>query len=71
MKTWNAWLSINYTNGTKSLNFDTTDYQLFANGQKMKRLIISMFHSVPGVPRVKMERLQYRSYDANSSARPC
>jgi len=23
----------------------------------MKQLIISMFHSVPGVPRAKMERL--------------
>jgi len=25
-------------------------------GIKLKHLIISMFHNVPGVPRVKMER---------------
>jgi len=29
---------------------------MFAFSEKMERLIISMFHSVPGVPCVKMER---------------
>jgi len=30
---------------------------LFNSCQISKYLIISMFHSVPGVPRIKMERL--------------
>jgi hypothetical protein len=32
------------------------DYQLFADLLKVNKLIMSVFHNVPGVPAVKMER---------------
>ena len=34
----------------------TLDCQVFADFIKVKHLIMSVFHSVPGVPREKMER---------------
>ena len=34
------------------------DYQLVADLLKVNHLIMSVFHSVPGVPRGKMERLE-------------
>jgi len=37
--------------------FFSFDYQLFADLLKLNSLIMSVFHSVPGVPCAKMERL--------------
>ena len=44
------------------------DYQLFANLLKVNFLIMSMFHSVPGVPCGKMER--FASINTKSCGSP-
>jgi len=36
-----------------------SNYQYVSHLLKSKRLIISVFHSVPPVPRAKMERMEH------------
>jgi hypothetical protein len=44
------------------------DYQLLNHHYKVKHLIISLFHCVPGVPRGKMER--FAGVDTHICASP-
>ncbi|MDB5086563.1 MAG: hypothetical protein JWR09_557 [Mucilaginibacter sp.] len=46
----------NFSGRNRNAYFISFDYQLVANLAKVNMLIMSMFHSVPGVPCAKMER---------------